>query len=83
MNLKNALAQSINIPAVKLLYLTGIDNSIQTAKMMGISSLGAGKERYGLTFHKIGEILGKNDRTIWTVYDRARKKIQRGDPVGK
>lgn len=49
MNLKNALAQSINIPAVKLLYLTGIDNSIQTAKMMGISSLGAGKERYGLT----------------------------------
>lgn len=33
------------------------------------------KERYDLTLHKIGEILGRDDRTIWTVYDRAKKKI--------
>ena len=48
-SIRDALAQSINIPAVKTLYLVGIENSIKTAQMMGITSLDGGAERYGLT----------------------------------
>ncbi|MDR3519768.1 MAG: penicillin-binding protein [Candidatus Pacebacteria bacterium] len=48
MTLRNALAQSINIPAVKLFYLTGEQNSLQTAENMGISTLGDAGQ-YGLT----------------------------------
>lgn len=46
--LRDALAQSRNIPAIKVLYLAGIDNAINTARAMGISSLG-NKNQYGLT----------------------------------
>jgi len=38
-NLRTALGQSLNIPAVKLLYLTGINNAIATAQDLGITSL--------------------------------------------
>jgi 1A family penicillin-binding protein len=48
MILRNALAQSINIPAVQLFYLTGEQNSLQTAENMGISTLGDAGQ-YGLT----------------------------------
>lgn len=37
--LRNALAQSLNIPAVKILMEAGIENVIQTAKDLGISTL--------------------------------------------
>lgn len=37
--IRNALAQSINIPAVEALYLAGINDSINLAKSMGIDSL--------------------------------------------
>lgn len=47
-NLRNALAQSRNVPAVKLLYLAGIDDSIRTARELGITSLGDA-DVYGLT----------------------------------
>ncbi len=46
--LKNALAQSINIPAVKVLYLAGIQNTILNAQKMGISTL-TDPSRYGLS----------------------------------
>ncbi|MFA5001304.1 MAG: PBP1A family penicillin-binding protein [Candidatus Paceibacterota bacterium] len=46
--LRDALAQSRNIPAIKVLYLTGINNALETARKMGISSLGT-KNQYGLT----------------------------------
>ncbi len=40
--LRNALAQSLNIPAVKtLLYLAGLDETIKTAKDCGITTLTA------------------------------------------
>ena len=35
-SLRNALAQSLNIPAVKVLYLTGIRDAISLARDMGI-----------------------------------------------
>mgnify|MGYP001611790665 FL=1 len=47
-SLRNALAQSINIPAVKVLYLGGISDSIALARDMGIMSL-ENAARYGLT----------------------------------
>ena len=48
MALRDALAQSINIPAVKLFYLAGLSDSLKTAKDMGISTL-SDVNRYGLT----------------------------------
>lgn len=48
MIMKEALAQSRNIPAVKTLYLAGIQDSIQTAKDLGITGL-TDPNRYGLT----------------------------------
>lgn len=48
MTLRNALAQSQNVPAVKFLYLAGIGNAIATARSMGITTL-AEADRYGLT----------------------------------
>ncbi len=48
MTLRNAIAQSENVPSVKTLYLAGIQNSIDTAVSMGISTL-ADAAQYGLT----------------------------------
>lgn len=47
-SLRNALAQSINVPAVKLLYLVGLDSAIDMAQRLGITTL-VDKSRYGLT----------------------------------
>ncbi len=48
MTLRNALAQSINVPSVKVLYLAGIRDSVELAESMGIQSLGD-PNTYGLT----------------------------------
>jgi penicillin-binding protein 1C len=48
MSLRNALAQSINVPAVQLFYLAGLNDSLGTAENMGISTL-TDISRYGLT----------------------------------
>ncbi len=53
MSLRNALAQSVNIPAVKLFYLVGLKDALKTAEDMGISTL-TDSSRYGLTL-VIGE----------------------------
>jgi membrane peptidoglycan carboxypeptidase len=45
---RKALAQSLNIPAVKALYLTGLDDAISLATQMGIKGLND-KNRLGLT----------------------------------
>jgi penicillin-binding protein 1C len=47
-NLRNSLAQSLNIPAVKVLYLAGVKDSLKLAADMGISTLND-PDRYGLT----------------------------------
>ncbi len=46
--LREALAQSRNIPAVKLLYLVTPSNALRLAKTLGMQSLGLAKS-YGLT----------------------------------
>ena len=48
-NLKDALAQSINIPAVKVLYLAGIQNTIEKARSFGVTSLDEDSYHYGLS----------------------------------
>ena len=48
MTLREAIAQSVNVPSVKVLYLAGITDSLKTASDMGISTLGD-KNQYGLT----------------------------------
>lgn len=48
MTIRNALAQSINVPAVEASYLAGVSNSIKLAKEMGIESL-TDTRNYGLS----------------------------------
>ncbi|MFH1346657.1 MAG: PBP1A family penicillin-binding protein [Spirochaetota bacterium] len=47
-NLRNSLAQSINIASVKVLYLAGLNDTIKTAQNFGISTL-TDPGRYGLS----------------------------------
>ncbi len=47
-SLRNALAQSLNIPAVKVLYLAGVQNTLKLGADMGLTTLND-PERYGLT----------------------------------
>src|SRR3989338_2018778 len=56
--LRNALAQSVNIPAVKTLYLAGISESRSEERRVGIATL-AGSDRYGLTL-----VLGGGEVTL-------------------
>lgn len=46
--MRQALANSLNIPAVKVMALAGIDNVLQTASDMGITTL-THREDYGLS----------------------------------
>lgn len=48
MSMREALAQSLNVPAVKTLYLAGIDNTIELAHRLGITTLND-RQRYGLS----------------------------------
>jgi 1A family penicillin-binding protein len=48
-SLRSALGQSRNIPAVKLLYLVGIDDALRAARNLGITSLNKSAEFYGLS----------------------------------
>lgn len=58
MTMRNALAQSINVPAVKTIYLAGLTDTLRLAKAMGISTLGD-PNRYGLTL-----VLGGGEVTL-------------------
>lgn len=46
---RSALAGSLNIPAVKALYLAGIPETLKTARDMGISDLKGSSNDYGLS----------------------------------
>ncbi len=47
-NIRDSLAQSVNIPAVKMLYLVGESNAITTMENFGITTLG-NPSQYGLS----------------------------------
>lgn len=57
-SMRTALAGSLNISAVKTLYLAGIEDTIKTAKRMGITTL-RNSEEYGLSL-----VLGAGDVKI-------------------
>lgn len=48
LTMREALAQSVNVPSIKVLYLAGIKEALTLAGQMGISSL-TDPNRYGLT----------------------------------
>jgi 1A family penicillin-binding protein len=48
MSVRSALGQSRNIPAVKALYLAGVDDTLKLAEDMGIQDL-SGSSQYGLS----------------------------------
>lgn len=48
MTFREALAQSVNVPAVKVLYLAGMKETMTVAESLGITTLGDW-QRYGLT----------------------------------
>ncbi|MDD5464235.1 MAG: transglycosylase domain-containing protein [Candidatus Moranbacteria bacterium] len=48
LSMREALAQSLNIPAIKTLYLAGIDSTIELAHRLGITTLND-RNRYGLS----------------------------------
>lgn len=62
-NLRNSLAQSINVPSVKTLYLAGMDDVLKLVKNFGISTL-TERSRYGLSLVlgggevKLAELVG-------------------------
>lgn len=57
-SLRNALAQSINVPAIKALYLVGINDALETAQTMGVTSI-EDASQYGLTL-----VLGGGEVTL-------------------
>lgn len=57
-SLREALAQSLNVPAVKVLYLVGLSNAISLAQKMGLSTIND-PTRYGLSL-----VLGGGEVTL-------------------
>ncbi len=47
--LRDALARSLNIPAVEAMSIAGVDNVLHTAHKMGINTLEGGLQDYGLS----------------------------------
>lgn len=57
-SLRNALQGSLNIPAVKMLYLVGVNNVLDFAEQLGYTTL-ADRERFGLSL-----VLGGGEVTL-------------------
>lgn len=55
---RQGLAQSLNIPSVKVLYLAGVNDTLNTAEDLGITTL-KDRSRYGLSL-----VLGGGDVTL-------------------
>ena len=58
MTMRNAIAQSINVPSIKVLYLAGIADTLRLAKSLGLTTLGS-PNQYGLTL-----VLGGGEVTL-------------------
>lgn len=58
LQMKDALAMSLNVPAVETLYLAGVQDSITTAKALGITTLNK-PDDYGLSL-----VLGGGEVTL-------------------
>ncbi len=79
-SLRNALAQSRNIPAVKLLAMVGIPDALETGKRLGLTTLDRNADRYGLTLVLGGGEVSLLDMT--SVYGTFANEGVRNAPVG-
>lgn len=87
--IRQALANSLNIPAVKMLYLAGLDESLKTAQDMGITTL-TNRDSYGLALVlgggevKLTEMVGAYGTFAnQGVYQQTKAIIKVEDPHGK
>jgi penicillin-binding protein 1C len=79
-SLRNALARSYNIPAIKVMAQVGVDNALRTAHRMGINGLNRGLDFYGLNLVLGGGEVSLLDHTYaYTVF--ANQGVQVGEPV--
>ena len=58
-SMRQALSNSLNIPAVQTQYLAGVDNTLNQVTRMGLASLGD-KNRYGLSL-----VLGSGEASLY------------------
>lgn len=73
---RKALANSLNIPAVKMAFLAGVDNVINLAKKMGVSDL-LDSEQYGTSIGiGTGEATLYQMVTAFSVFAKGGKKIE-------
>lgn len=82
MSIRDALANSYNVPAVQMLELVGIDNTLRTAHALGINSLDDGIDRYGLALG-----LGAGEVTLYDLTYAysvlANNGVMAGQPVSE
>lgn len=79
-SLRNALARSYNIPAIKVMDQVGVANALRTAHRMGINGLNKGLNFYGLSLVLGGGEVTLLDHTYaYTVF--ANQGVMIGEPV--
>ncbi len=78
MTMRDALAQSVNVPAIKTLYLAGLSDTLSLARSMGIRSL-EDTSRYGLTLVLGGGEVSLLD--ITSAYSVFANEGKRNEPV--
>ena len=71
--IRQALSNSLNIPAVKALYINGIDNSLEIAHALGDKSYCEDRENYGLSI-----AIGSGCNIRLTEHANAYASIARG-----
>jgi len=70
---RNVIVESLSIPT-----------TVFTNKLGGLEGLVKYlKENLGLTYHEIAELINRNDRTIWTAYNKSVKKQPTKLPIKK
>jgi penicillin-binding protein 1C len=79
-SLRNGLAQSLNIPAIRVMDQVGVANALRTAHLLGINGLDRGLNYYGLSL-----VLGGGEVTLldhtYAYSVLANSGVQAGEPV--
>ncbi len=79
-SLRNGLAQSLNIPAIRVMDQVGVANALRTAHRLGINGLDRGLNFYGLSL-----VLGGGEVTLldhtYAYSVLANGGVQAGEPV--
>jgi len=79
-SLRSALAQSLNVPAIRVMDRVGVANALRTAHRLGINGLNRGLNYYGLNL-----VLGGGEVTLldhtYAYSVLANGGVQAGEPV--